>query len=85
MEKRNKSSEGRNFDCKALVLAVKACLLEKISQKGAAKTHGVKRTTLRDHLKKVKEEFNDVSQVSDDCLLEFITSNHTKTPPNMVS
>lgn len=71
-----------NFD--ALLQAIKYCLLEKKSIRSTAKEHGFDKSTLQRYLKKVKNNYDDISSVTRDTLLEFIRTCSTKTPTNMV-
>ena len=66
--KSSKSDE--KVDAESLLKAVKACSLERKSQRSTAREFGVNLSTLQRHLKKVTTTFPDVSVVGDEALLE---------------
>lgn len=76
------STHEQNFD--ALFRAIKCCLTENKGIRAAAREYGVQKSTLQRHVQKVKANFDDISSVSDDTLLEFIHTSNMKIPPNMV-
>lgn len=58
-----------NFN--TLLQAVKNCLCENKSIRSVAREHGTAKSSLQRLVKKVKDNFDDISSVNDDVLLEF--------------
>jgi len=75
-------SEGIDFT--AMLDAIKGCLLEKSGLRASARANGVKKSTLGRYLKKVQENFEDISSVNDELLLDFLRKTNKKIPPSMV-
>lgn len=71
-----------NFN--ALLQAIKSCLVDKQAIREAARGHGIDKSTLQRHLKKVGDSFEDINKAKDDELLEFLRTSSTRTPSNMV-
>ena len=75
-----KTTEPQNV----LLEAIKICLLENEGIRLTAREHGIDKNSLQRYVKKVKANFEDISSVNDNELLEFIRISGTRTPSNMV-
>lgn len=81
--KKAKNDENINFD--ALLQAIKACLLNNTFVRTAARSFNVPRSTLTRHVEKVKKMYPDISNVSDNDLMDLLKFNRMHLPSNMVS
>lgn len=84
MSTSQKPTEQKTIDPDALLVAIKACLLDNASIRSSAAANGIQKSTLDRYLKKIKGNFVDISSVADDNLLEFIGISSNKLPQNMV-
>ncbi|XP_055311396.1 uncharacterized protein LOC129574063 [Sitodiplosis mosellana] len=72
MSTAKKSTEPKAIDVNALVKAIKDCLIDKKQIKTTARSHDLPRSSLQRYLKKVEENYEDLSAVADDELTEFV-------------
>ncbi|XP_055306432.1 uncharacterized protein LOC129570751 isoform X1 [Sitodiplosis mosellana] len=84
MSTAKKSTEPKAIDVNALVKAIKDCLIDKMQIKTTARSHDLPRSSLQRYLKKVEENYEDLSAVADDELTEFVRDCGQRTPSNMV-
>lgn len=81
---KQKAAKSQEINYDSLLQSVKACLIEKKGIRLAAREYGIIRSTLQRYTKKVTAHFDDVTNVKDDEMLEFLRESHLKVPSNMV-
>ena len=64
-------TKSTKIDVNALLQAIKECLTYKRPIKSTATSHGFPRSTLQRYLKKFENEFEEISSVEDDMLMDF--------------
>lgn len=79
-----KSASKQEIDFDALIVAVKACILDKLPVRATTRRYGIARSSLQRYIDKVNAIFSDLSVVNDDDLMEFVRLAHARTPSNMV-
>lgn len=80
-----KVGKQNEMDFDALLKAIKEHLIENKSRRAAALHNGVDKNTVSRHCVKVKDEFDDLSSVSDVQLMNFIRKSNMHLPSTMVS
>lgn len=68
----------------AMLCAIKDHFLHGRSIQSCSRMNGIKRTTLEIHVKKIKNQFNDIFSIADDILLKSIEFNSKRMPKSTV-
>lgn len=84
MSPKKNAAANEKINFVALVAALKACIIDKKPIRTTGRTYAIAKSSLKRYVDKVKANFDDLSVIHDDELLEFVQSVHTKTPSNMV-
>ena len=85
MSTKKKTGEKKDEDLGPLLNATKSVSMGETNQREAARSFSVDRSKLQRQLKLFKEEFEDISTVSDDILMERLKTHLQRLPSNMVS
>lgn len=84
--KQDKKVDKQNeMDFDALLKAIKEHLIENKPLRAAARDNGTSRTTLSRYSEKIKKEFEDLSAVTDEELMNYIRKRNMHLPCTMVS
>lgn len=81
---RTKMESEKKIDFVALLQAVKDCLLDKKGIRPTARAYNFPKSTLERHLKKIQSVYSDISNVSNNDLMNLLKINHMRLPSNMV-
>lgn len=84
MSDKKKARSDEDIDYNALLKAIKVCLLENRGLRPTARSYNIPKSTLDRHVKKLKNS-HDVSNMTDDELMNVIKVNRMHLPTNMVS
>ncbi|XP_053951237.1 uncharacterized protein LOC128858766 [Anastrepha ludens] len=79
-----KSPAAKKTDNNVVLQAIKSCIIDENAIRKSAREHGINDRTLSRYVQKTKDNFEDISKVKDEDLLEFIRVVGTRTPSNMV-